>query len=82
MKKVYISKYYLPQNSVLAIHQKDVGLKETSTLTMEIAAETGSLSPRTVHTKELSEPAGIIPIGIEIASFWLSLLSKPFKTCI
>lgn len=48
---------------------------------MAIAAETGSLTPRTVQTNELSEPAGIIPIGIEIPSFWLSLLSKPFRTC-
>jgi Tfp pilus assembly pilus retraction ATPase PilT len=28
-----------------------------------VAAETGSLIPRTVHTNEFSEPAGIIPIG-------------------
>lgn len=46
-----------------------------------MAAETGSLTPRTVHTKELSEPAGIMPMGTDIPSFWLSRLSKPFKTC-
>ena len=46
-----------------------------------MAAEIGSLTPRTVQTNELSEPAGIIPIGIEIPSFWLSLLNRPFKTC-
>lgn len=39
------------------------------TFTIEIAAETGSLTPRTVQTSELSEPAGIIPMGIEIPSF-------------
>lgn len=36
---------------------------------MDIAAEIGSLIPRTVQTKELSEPAGIMPIGTETASF-------------
>lgn len=50
------------------------------TLTIAMAADTGSLTPSTVQTKELSEPAGMIPIGTEIASFWLSLVSKPFKT--
>lgn len=50
------------------------------TFTIDIAAETGSLMPRTVQTSELSDPAGIMPIGIEIPSFWLSLLSRPFKT--
>jgi len=39
------------------------------TFTTAIAAEIGSLTPKTVQTRELSEPAGIIPIGIEIASF-------------
>lgn len=34
-----------------------------------MAAETGSLTPRTVHTKELSEPAGIMPMGTDIPSF-------------
>lgn len=51
------------------------------TFTIVIAAEIGSLTPKIVQTSELSEPAGIMPIGIEIASFWLSLLSKPFRTC-
>ena len=46
-----------------------------------MAAEIGSLTPRTVQISELSEPAGIIPIGIEIPSFWLSLISRPFRTC-
>ena len=43
--------------------------RKNATFTMAIAAETGSLTPRTVHTSELSEPAGIIPIGIDIPSF-------------
>ena len=55
--------------------------KHRATFTIANAAETGSLTPRTVQTSELSEPAGIIPIGIEIASFWLPLLSRPFRTC-
>jgi hypothetical protein len=38
--------------------------------------------PRTVHTNELSEPAGIIPMGNRIATSKSSLLSNPFKTCI
>jgi len=42
---------------------------KNATFTIAIAAETGSLTPRTVHTNELSEPAGIIPIGIDIPSF-------------
>lgn len=53
---------------------------KNATFTIAIAAETGSLTPRTVHTSELSEPAGIIPIGIDIPSFWLSLLSRPLTT--
>jgi hypothetical protein len=51
------------------------------TFTIDMAAEIGSLTPRTVQISELSEPAGIIPIGIEIPSFWLSLISRPFRTC-
>jgi len=57
-------------------------LIKSVTFTIAIAAETGSLTPRTVQTNELSEPAGIIPIGIEIPSFWLSRVSRPFRTCI
>lgn len=53
---------------------------KNATFTIAIAAETGSLTPRTVHTNELSEPAGIIPIGIDIPSFWLSLLRRPLRT--
>ena len=56
-------------------------MKKKNTFTIDMAAETGSLTPRTVQTRELSEPAGIIPIGMEIPSFWLSLLSRPFRTC-
>lgn len=48
---------------------------------MDIAAEIGSLIPRTVQTKELSEPAGIMPIGTETASFWSFLLRSPLRTC-
>lgn len=39
------------------------------TLTMASAAEIGSLIPRTVQTRELSDPVGMMPIGIEMASF-------------
>jgi len=39
------------------------------TLTMDSAAEIGSLTPMTVQTSELSDPAGIIPIGTEAATF-------------
>lgn len=53
---------------------------KNDTFTIAMAAETGSLTPRTVHTSELSEPAGIIPIGIDIPSFWLSLLRRPLRT--
>lgn len=55
--------------------------KVSVTFTIVNAAETGSLTPRTVQTNELSEPAGMIPMGIEIPSFWLPLLSRPFRTC-
>lgn len=53
---------------------------KNATFTIAIAAEIGSLTPRTVHTSELSEPAGMIPIGIDIPSFWLSLLRRPLRT--
>ena len=39
------------------------------TLTMDSAAEIGSLTPKTVQTSELSDPAGIIPIRTEAATF-------------
>jgi hypothetical protein len=39
------------------------------TLTIDNAADIGSLTPKTVQTSELSDPAGIIPIGTETASF-------------
>jgi len=39
------------------------------TLTTDSAAEIGSLTPKTVQTSELSDPAGIIPIGTEAATF-------------
>lgn len=39
------------------------------TLTIDIAAEIGSLTPNTVQTSELSDPAGIIPIGTDTATF-------------
>lgn len=47
---------------------------EQSNLTIAIAADTGFLTLRTIQAKELSEPAGMIPIGTDMASFWLSLL--------
>jgi hypothetical protein len=39
------------------------------TLTIDNAAEIGSLTPKTVQISELSDPAGIIPIGTEAAIF-------------
>jgi hypothetical protein len=38
------------------------------TLTTDNAADIGSLTPNTVQTSELSDPAGIIPIGMETAA--------------
>ena len=50
----------------------EVELKQNKvflTLTIDNAAEIGSLTPKTVQISELSDPAGIIPIGTEAAIF-------------
>lgn len=52
--------------------EDEVELKQNKvlfTLTIDSAAEIGSLTPKTVQTSELSDPAGIIPIGTEAAIF-------------
>jgi hypothetical protein len=51
------------------------------TLTINNDAEIGSLTPKTVQTSELSDPAGIIPTGMDTASALSVLLRRPFSTC-
>jgi hypothetical protein len=50
------------------------------TLTINTDAEIGSLTPKTVQTSELSDPAGIIPTGMDTASALSLLLRRPFST--
>lgn len=54
---------------------------ELNTFTIATAAEIGSRIPSTVQTRELSEPAGMIPSGILRASSASSRLKSPLSTC-
>ena len=56
-------------------------LETWNTLTINNDAEIGSLTPKTVQTSELSDPAGIIPTGIDTASALSLLMRRPLSTC-
>lgn len=65
----FLAKIVQLTHSWILIKYLIVEKQNNATFTIAIAAEIGSLTPRTVHTSELSEPAGITPIGIDIPSF-------------